>query len=127
MRSLLRPVFAGSSLLFAVLLTQPARAASVLESAEDEDIEESTENPVETVVVGETEYWEALRRFEVNSDSALESGRELLETAVSFEFPTAQNFLGGCYLDGSYGYRKSERKAAEESYLAAVFNLTVAG
>lgn len=92
-----------------------------LNASDDEadDLDLVEEHEIYVPAAGEPEYWKALHLLDQLGEDAVKEGRQLLEQAAELEFTHAQNFLGGCYLEGSYGFKKKERKAVEYFRLAA--------
>lgn len=104
-------------LLFAAPLAAQQEDDPELDS---EDAPEAGAEPAGHVATaGEEDYWAALRLLEEPTETAQQQGRDLLEKSVEAEFSHAQNFYGGCLLSGSYGFKKSPRRAAQFFRLAA--------
>ena len=93
--------------------------ATTIDSEDEAFKAENEVDAVATPAAGEKEYWEAILKLNNNDDSSLEEGRKLLLSAAEKEFPPAQNLLGGCYTEGTYGFSKKPRKAADYFQLAA--------
>ncbi len=77
------------------------------------DVEEQGVTP------GELKYWEAMTLLDNPNEPDYEKGRELLMEAADMDYTTAQNQVGICYLTGRYGFKQSDRRAADWFQLAA--------
>jgi TPR repeat protein len=64
-------------------------------------------------------FWQAVTIFRANVPANLADGRAALQASSDLEYTHAQVLLGGCYMTGSYGFKKSERKGANLYRLAA--------
>jgi TPR repeat protein len=64
-------------------------------------------------------YWQALKIFRDGKAPDWERGRALLQEAADQENTSAQNYLGTCFLSGSYGFKKNAQKAVDWFRLAA--------